>query len=76
MAAGLHAWSRRRCSMGLAEAVRAACTSAADARSFADALVSVLTLTPYDRRKMAQVAKLAELSWECQLQPLVDLICA
>jgi sugar transferase (PEP-CTERM/EpsH1 system associated) len=59
---------------GLPLPVRPACLVAADARSFADATISLLKESPDGRRRMARRADLSQLSWDTQLMPLLDLI--
>jgi polysaccharide biosynthesis protein PslH len=59
---------------GLPAAVRPACVTAPDARSFAGAIVSLLRTNPLERRRLARRADLSALTWPTQLQPLLDLL--
>jgi len=59
---------------GLPAAARAACIAAEDSESFAGAILSLLKTNPLDRRRIARRADLSSLSWERQLQPLLDLL--
>jgi hypothetical protein len=59
---------------GLPEAVRPGCRSVGDAAGFAEALVSLLRLTPAERRLAASRADLGGLSWSAQLAPMLALV--
>ncbi|MFA5911164.1 MAG: TIGR03087 family PEP-CTERM/XrtA system glycosyltransferase [Vicinamibacterales bacterium] len=59
---------------GLPPDVIPACRLAADPETFARAVVSVLLMSPADRRGIAARARLSGLSWPLRLAPLMDLV--
>jgi sugar transferase (PEP-CTERM/EpsH1 system associated) len=54
--------------------LRPACVSAADAPALAAAIVTLLDLSPTDRRAMAARADVESLAWERQLAPMIDIL--
>jgi hypothetical protein len=61
---------------GLPELARPACVTGATAPQFAHTLVDLLKTTPCDRRAKANSARLDSLTWDTQLTPMLDLLCA
>jgi len=61
---------------GLPGCVRDACRVAATAGDYADETLAVLAMSGADRRRLAQSADLAQLSWKAQLRPLHDALAA
>jgi hypothetical protein len=59
---------------GLPTAVRSACRVGPDADAFAEATVSLLAMSPGERRLLADSADINGLTWEAQLRPLRDLL--
>lgn len=59
---------------GLPPSVHRACRLASSADAFATEIVSLLSLTGRQRREMAALASLEQLSWESQLAPLHRLL--
>jgi hypothetical protein len=61
---------------GLPVCVRDACRVAATAGDYADETLALLAMSGADRRRLAQSADLAQLSWKVQLRPLHDALAA
>ncbi|HWB15839.1 MAG TPA: glycosyltransferase [Vicinamibacterales bacterium] len=59
---------------GLPTDVRPACITADTAEAFAQAVQSLLALTPEQRRARATHAAIADLGWDARLAPLEDLL--
>jgi polysaccharide biosynthesis protein PslH len=59
---------------GLPVAVRPACRVGATVEAFVEATLSLLALSPSQRRRLAATAEMDGLSWESQLRPLRDLL--
>ena len=59
---------------GLPASVRTACRVGDSVERFATETLRLLALSPSERRQVAASANLAELTWECQLRPLRDLL--
>ena len=59
---------------GVPPEVRPACVEAADASAFADALVTLLNLSPTERRGRAASADVGSLSWERRLQGVDEIL--
>jgi len=72
--AGLPAVVSAQVFEGLPPAVRLACRVGASAETFAAEIISLLALSPGERRQLAGTADLSELTWESQLRPLHDLL--
>jgi glycosyltransferase involved in cell wall biosynthesis len=51
-----------------------ACVTAGDPAAFADAVVSLLNLSPAERRNRALSADMGALSWDRRLDRLQDII--
>jgi sugar transferase (PEP-CTERM/EpsH1 system associated) len=74
LAAGLPAVVTPQVEEGLPAAVRAGCRTAADPTAFAAHIVSLLSLTPDDRRRLALAAQVERLDWRSTLQPAIELV--
>jgi sugar transferase (PEP-CTERM/EpsH1 system associated) len=59
---------------GLPEVARPACVARDDAVGFAASLVRLLQMTPIQRRVMSKQARLTDLSWPSQLEPMLALL--
>jgi glycosyltransferase involved in cell wall biosynthesis len=59
---------------GLPTGVRPACVTADTAEAFAQAVQSLLALTPEARRALAARAAIADLGWDSRLAPLESLL--
>jgi hypothetical protein len=59
---------------GLPPQVRSACRVGDTAESFADALVGLLQMPAASRRCIAERASLADLAWDTQLFPFLNLV--
>jgi sugar transferase (PEP-CTERM/EpsH1 system associated) len=76
LAAGLPCVVTPQVLQGLPTGVRAGCSTAADARAFADAILALLRQEPAERRRIARLADVASLQWSVQLQPILALTAA
>jgi sugar transferase (PEP-CTERM/EpsH1 system associated) len=74
VAAGLPAIVTPQVFTGLPASVRPACRVADAAGAFADHTLSLLAMTPGQRRQIADSANLENLSWEHQLRPLSAIL--
>ena len=74
VAAGLPAIVTSAVFEGLPPAIRSACRVADTAEAYAAAALSLLNMTPADRRQLAQSADLSQLGWDAQLRPLHDAL--
>jgi glycosyltransferase involved in cell wall biosynthesis len=74
VAAGLPAVITPIVEAGLPPAVLPACVTAAGPNAFAHEIVTLLNLTPVERRQRAASANLTLLSWEQQLEPLRSIL--
>jgi sugar transferase (PEP-CTERM/EpsH1 system associated) len=74
VAAGLPAVVTTQVFDGLPASIRPACRVADVAQAFADATLSLLSVTPEDRRRVAASANLENLGWEHQLRPLSTIL--
>jgi sugar transferase (PEP-CTERM/EpsH1 system associated) len=72
--AGLPAVVSHQVFEGLPAAVRPACRVGVSADLFAEETLTLLSLSPAERRQIAASADIAELTWESQLRPLHDLL--
>ena len=59
---------------GLPAGARPACRVGVSAEIFAAEILSLLAMSPSERRQVAASADLSELSWESQLRPLHRLL--
>jgi len=72
--AGLPAVVSSQVFEGLPPAVRPACRVAVSTELFAEEVLSLLALSPSNRRQVADRAELSDLGWESQLRPLHRLL--
>jgi glycosyltransferase involved in cell wall biosynthesis len=76
VAAGLPVVVTPQVMAGLPVEVRPACTEAADAVRFSQAILHLLETAPDARRRTARQADLGRLTWENCLHPLKDILIA
>ena len=74
LAAGLPVVATPAVVEGLPPAARPGCVTAAEAISFADAVIGLLWQPPGDRQRFAGRADLTSLTWAAQLRPLEGIL--
>jgi sugar transferase (PEP-CTERM/EpsH1 system associated) len=74
LAAGLPAVVTPQVMEGLPAVARGGCALASSPEQFSATVIALLERSPAERRALAGVAKLEELSWDRQLAPVYDLL--
>jgi glycosyltransferase involved in cell wall biosynthesis len=72
VACGLPCVVSKVVAVGLPEEVLGACRVAGTPQEFAEAIISLLLMSPGERRTIVDRAAPSELSWDRSLSPLID----